>query len=405
MLTIEFDSIQSMGFAVLTLLFGKWIINTFPKLEEYSLPPAIVGGLIFAIVNTILRLANLMVIKIDTEYAMLFMVIYFTTIGFEASLQALVRAKGIVSKFLFVSILAIFVQNFLALGLGKAFGIPGPLALLLGSPALVGGPGTAAAVSPSIEALGFDTATSVGVIAATLGIVLGSVSGGPVASTAIKKHNLSAKDPDASANTGDRYKSHSQRQKMTGERIAVMLYGTLVVIFLGIFVTKLLNFFVGYLVGGISFPLYIGPMIVAATVRNISDARDKPILDDEALGFTSDISLNIFLSLTMVGLELWTILDMAIPMLIIIALEAIITIAFARYVVYKLMGNNYDAAVMTAGFIGFGMGSSSNAMACMQQLTKEYGPSPLAFLAVSIVGALFIDFVNIFMIYGFINFL
>ncbi|KAA9234377.1 sodium/glutamate symporter [Aerococcus mictus] len=403
MITINFDIVQTLGLAVLALFFGKWMTNVFPVLEEYSLPPAIVGGLAFALVNMFLRLTNLVTFNLDTSLSTLFMVVYFTTIGFSASIQALSRAKGVVMKFLFIAIFAIFIQNILALVLGKFLDIPGPLALLLGSPALVGGPGTAAAVSPTIVNLGYDNATSVGIIAATLGIVLGSLSGGPIASGIAKKYSLSAKDENASANTSNRYHRHPQHQRLTAERIGYMLYGTLLVIFVGTFVTEIINTVVGKLVGGITFPVYIGPMIVAATARNISDAKERPILDDAALDVTSDISLNLFLALTMVDLELWTIIDMALPMLLIIVAETVVTLAFARYIVFYTMGKNYDSAVMTAGFIGFGMGSSSNAMACMRQITHEYGASPLAFLAVSIVGALFIDFINIFAIYGFIH--
>ncbi|AMB98564.1 hypothetical protein AWM75_00510 [Aerococcus urinaehominis] len=400
---ITLNLVQTIGLAIISLLVGKWLTSNISKLEEYSLPPAIVGGLAFALVNMVLRLTGLVTIELDTSLTMFFMVIYFTTIGFDASLKALSRAKQVVGRFLLLAVLAIFVQNILALILSKFFNIPGPVALLLGSPALVGGPGTAAAVSPSIAELGYTNASSVGVIAATLGIVLGSISGGPVAAAAVKKYDLSAANDRSSAMTMGNHPRQGRKKPLTGQRIALMVYLIFLVIFAGSYLTQIINASVSHFVDGISFPVYIGPMIVAAVVRNISDARPDPIVDDQAVAVTSDISLNLFLSLTMISLELWTIIDMALPMMAIIALEALATILFARFIVFKVMGQNYDAAVMTAGFLGFGMGSSSNAMACMRQITHEYGPSPLAFLAVSIVGTLFIDFINIFVIYGFIQ--
>ncbi|MGX7106628.1 sodium/glutamate symporter [Hutsoniella sourekii] len=363
MITIQLNLIQTMGLAVLTILFGRWLGRKFPILEAYSLPAAITGGLFFAVINMFLRLFNLVNFELDTSLSSFFMVIYFTTIGFDASFQALLKSKNIVIKFLLISVIAIIVQNILAISLGSLLGIEPLIALLLGSPSMVGGPGTAAAVSPTIADLGFSSATSVGVIAATMGIIMGSVSGGPIGSSLVQRYQLSSTDLDASAQRVEKIKIHEEVDYLTTDRVAKMIYLTFICMFLGTYLTELINWGLGFIASGMSFPVYIGPMIIASIVRNISDNREHAIVDKPAINVGSTLALNLFLSLTMVSLELWTVLEIALPMLLVLLAEMVVTLLFAWFIVYRLMGKNYDAAVMTAGFAGFGMGSSSNAMA------------------------------------------
>lgn len=402
MFEINFNIYQSIGIVVIFIFFGNWLQRRFDWIANLTVPSAILGGLFFAIFNMLIHELDMGAFVIDTSLNEFFMVIYFTTIGFNASFKALGNSRNTVLKFLGLSVVAIFLQNFLAIGVGNIFNIDSLVSLLLGSPALVGGPGTAAAIAPTIQNMGHPEAMTVGLTAASIGIVIGSVTAGSVGNKLIDRHDLSANDPDASNES-----SLSNITENSGELTANRIYKSALLIFLAMFfgsyVTEAINGIMGLFVTGISFPVIIGPMLVACLMRNISDTMNEPFVDTTGVGVISPIALDLFLGLTIVSLELWTIFEIAIPMLIIIALEAVVTILFAYFIVFRFMNKNYDAAIMTTGFIGFGMGSSSNGMAAMRTVTRKHGPSPQAFLTVAIVGGLFVDFINVLIIYGFIG--
>lgn len=407
---LELNIIQSVGIAVLFLTIGKWFVNRVKFLQKITIPAAVVGGLLFAIVNTIFYILDIGAIVLDTTLNEFFMVIYFTTIGFNASLKTIKDSGSIVVKFLLLTIGIIFIQNFVGIISANFLGVDPLLGLILGSPALLGGHSTVAAVSPTLQGLGLDSALTVGITGATLGITIGSITGGTVGSSIVRKNNLSpnVKNVDnqvvENADVAEELTSANE-SNLSYKGISHMIAVTFIAMFIGTFVTDAVNAIMANFVEGITFPVVLGPLLVAAIFRNISDAMDKPFIDTDNLQVVSSNSLDIFLSLTIVGLQLWTIFDVAIEMVVIVLLVALVTFIYSTGLVYRIMGKNYDAAIMTSGFIGFAMGSSSNAMASMRSVTRNYGPSPLAKLTVSIVAGLFADFINILIIYGFLAFL
>lgn len=414
MFSISFSYIQTVGIAVIFLLIGRFLVNRSPKLKNLTIPGAVIGSLIFAFIHLFLNLTDIGQFKLDTSLTDLFMVIYFTTIGLNASFKSLGSSTGNISKLILLTIVGIFLQNFLAIGVGNAFDLNPLLSLLAGSPALVGGAGTAAAVSPTIEAMGFPSAVTVGLTSATIGVVIGSISAGSFGGRLIRRNQLSSKDAATLDDAAQQREAAEERDEDEDDDRATIfsksIYRTICLIFicmfLGSYVTAAINAFIGQFVSGVQFPIIIGPMLVGATIRNLADRYDIEgnVIDLEGISAISNISLDLFLAMTIIALELWTIFDVALPIIIIILLEAVVTIAFAYVVVFRFMGKNYDAAMMTTGFIGYAMGSSSNAMAAMKSVRSKFGASPVAFLSIAIVGGLFTDFINVLVIYGFIGF-
>ena len=406
-MTIHFNMIQSIGLAVIFLLVGKSVKNNISLFSKYAIPSPVIGGLIFSIVHMILRQSNIVVFEFDSTLQTFFQTMFFCTVGFNASLKMLkIGGKKILIFLLIATVLAVL-QNVLAVGLAEFIGINPLLALLTASPSLTGGHGTSAAVAPSIEALGYPEALTVALTAATFGLIAGSILGSPMANRLIVKNNLVNKKKNQLSNENNFDLSIIDNKKTTLDtnKISMAFFQILIAMALGTYLTDALNSFVGKWFNGVTFPAYIGAMLIAAVIRNISDSSTifkSPLEEIEVVG---EVSLNLFLGMALITLKLWHLIDLALPMLILLLTQCIMMYIYGIFVSYPLMGKNYDSAVMVAGLTGFAMGSTSNAMANMNSVTEKYLYSRTAFFIVPIVGSLFIDFINIGIIYGFISFL
>lgn len=384
---------QTTGLAMLLFALGTVLVNKIAFLKKCCIPAPVVGGLLFAILNCVLYMGGIVEITFDTTLQSIFMVWFFTSVGYNASFKLL--AKGAVAVCIFLALAAGMqvVQNLVGVGLAGVFGLDPRLGLCMGSIPLVGGHGTAASWGPMLEDLGCAGANVVGVAAATYGLCAGSLMGGPVAKSLIAKYNLKstakAEAVDADANKVD--KDAYGKQIMTAFVLLIAAAGV------GMYITAFLSKF-------ITLPSYIGPMIIAVIVRNAADMMNIELPSD-AIDASANVCLSIFLSLALMTLKLWQLIDLALPMICILALETVVMFILARFVVFKVMGSDYDAAVLVAGFCGFGMGATPNAMANMQVITEKFGPSPKAYLVVPIVGGMFVDFTNTFILTMFLNFI
>ena len=406
-MTIQLNMIQSIGLAVVFLLIGKSVKKNIPLFSKYAIPSPVIGGLIFSIIHMILRQSNIIFFEFDTTLQTFFQIIFFCTVGFNASLKMLKIGGKQIFIFLIISTVFAFLQNALAVSLAKVIGINPLIALLTASPALTGGHGTSAAVAPSVEALGFPEAMTVALTAATFGLIAGSLLGSPMANRLINKDNLVNKKKSQLSDDVDFDLSIIETKKTTLDtnKISMAFFQILIAMAIGTYLTDALNTFVGQWVNGVTFPAYIGAMLVAAVIRNISDNTTlfkAPLEEIEVVG---EVSLNLFLGMALITLKLWHLVDLAIPILILLLAQCIMMYLYGMFVSYPLMGKNYDSAVIVAGLTGFAMGSTSNAMANMNSVTEKYVYSRTAFFIVPIVGSLFIDFINIGIIYGFISFL
>ena len=405
-MTIQFNMVQSIGLAVVFLLIGKTIKNNIKFFSKYAIPSPVIGGFIFSLIHMILRQNNIISFEFDSTLQTFFQTMFFCTVGFNASLKILKTGGKKIFIFLFIAAGFAFLQNLLAVGISRFINISPLIALITASPALIGGHGTATAVAPSIESLGHPEALTIALTAATFGLISGSLLGSPMANRLITKNNLLNKKK--SDNIEDDFNLsviENKKSLLDANKMSIAFFQILIAMALGTYLTDFLNNFVSQWLNGVNFPVYIGAMIVAAIMRNISD--NSNILESplEEIEVISEISLNLFLGMALITLKLWHLIDLAIPMIILLIAQCIMLYLYGLFVCYPLMGKNYDSAVIVSGLTGFSMGSTSNAMANMNSVTEKYIYSKMAFFIVPIVGSLFIDFINIGIIYGFISFL
>ena len=387
------DVYKTTGLALLLYGLGSYLVKKIDFLRLCCIPAPVVGGVLFAILNLVLHQTGAMFITFDTSLQAVFMVWFFTSVGYNASFKVLAKSALPVIIFLGLAAGMQVIQNIVGVGLAGVFGLDLRLGLCMGSIPLVGGHGTAAAWGPLLEEAGCVGANVVGVAAATYGLVSGSLMGGPIAKSLISKYNLKstakAEVVDPTANLVD--KDEFGKDIMTS---FVLLIGAAGV---GMYLTNFLAQF-------ITLPAYIGPMIIAIIVRNAAESANVKLPLD-AIDASANVCLSIFLSLALMTLKLWELIDLAIPMIVILVVETIVMFFMARFVVFKVMGSDYDAATLVAGFCGFGMGATPNAMANMQSITEKFGPSPKAFLIVPIVGGMFCDLTNTAILTAFLGFI
>ena len=400
MLNIKMDMIQTVGLAVVILIIGRFLRKKVKFFETYCIPSPVIGGFLFAIINLFLRQMNFIIFEFDNTLQSFFMTLFFTSIGFNASWRLLKIGGRKVIMFLIVSIILVILQNILAVGIGYATGVDPLIALLTGSTAMTGGHGTAAAMAPIVEELGHTGAKSVAIAAATFGLIAGSSLGGPLANRLIKGKNLEvvAEEVDNEQIRNDEFLFNNDVKKLDGESFAKAFFIILLAMFIGSYVSTFLNQF-------LKFPSYIGPMIVAAILRNISDHTTKFDLHYEEVHILEDVSLNLFLGMAMISLKLWELSSLAGQLAVLLLAQAVLAWIFIYFITFKLMGSNYDAAVLSAGHAGFGLGATPNGIANMQSVCDKYKYSHIAFFVMPIVGALFIDFFNVAIISGFFSFL
>lgn len=370
MLTIELNMYHAVALGAFLFWLGGVITDKVSLLSRYCIPAPLVGGLCFSILNCILYSMGIASINFDATLQTVFMIMFFTTVGFTVSIPALLKGGKAVILCLAISIVMIPLQNFLGGGLMALFGRDPLLGIGCGSIALVGGPGTAA-----------------------FGLVAGSLMGGPTAKRLIEKHDLrpapvTAGGTTPSAALATDVASEDERFISDSPRFVKGFMLLLLAVGIGNQVSVWLT-----ALTGLTFPAYIGAMLVAVVVRNMIDGVhvSYPAEEIDTMG---NMFLSIFLAMALAGLKLWELIDLAMPMVICLVLQCVVMFLFSYFVVFNVMGRNYDAAVMTAGFIGFAMGATSNAMANMQVVTKKYGPSPVAYFAIPMVGGMFIDFFN-----------
>lgn len=400
MFNIKMDMIQTVGLAVVILIVGRVLRKRVKFFETYCIPSPVVGGFLFAIINLILRETNLVIFEFDNTLQRFFMTLFFTSIGFNASWRLLKIGGRKVITFLIMAIILVVLQNIVAVGVGYFTGLDPLIALLTGSTAMTGGHGTAAAMAPIVEELGHSGAKSVAIAAATFGLIAGSSLGGPLADRLIKRKKLEviAEKVDSEHVKNDEFLFNNDVKKLDGENFAKAFFLILLSMFIGSYVSTFLNQF-------LNFPNYIGPMIVAAILRNISDNTTKFDLHYEEVHILEDVSLNLFLGMAMISLKLWELGNVAGQLAILLAAQAILVWIFVYFLAFRFMGANYDAAVLSAGHVGFGLGATPNGIANMQSVCDKYKHSHIAFFVMPIVGALFIDFFNVAIISGFFSFL
>ncbi|GCD10147.1 sodium/glutamate symporter [Clostridium tagluense] len=398
-MAFKLDMIQAVALAVVVLFIGQKIKNKLEVLDRYCIPAPVIGGLIFAIITLILKLSNILIFDMDITLQKVFMTAFFTTIGYTASLKLLKKGGKGVFIFLGISILLCVLQDFTGVALAKMFGLNPLIGLSTASVPMVGGHGTSGAFGPVFEKAGAVGATTVAMASATFGLIMGSIIGGPLGKRLIEKNNLSY--PMKMINSHD-YKEAAVIKENTEKQLNPDNFmGATSQIFLAMGIGTIISLLLEKT--GRTFPPYIGAMFAAAVLRNISDSTNLYKVYEDEIDIIGGVSLSLFLSMALMGLKLWQLADLAMPLIVMLLAQTILMGCFAYFVTFNLMGRDYDAAVMASGNCGFGMGATPNAMANMGAMTAKYGHAPRAFFIVPLVGSLFIDFCNTGVITMFID--
>lgn len=389
---IQLDILESLGVAIFAFILGSFIKNRVNFFQKFFIPAPVIGGLIISLINLILNQIGFGFFKFDEVIQDFFMNIFFTCIGLACSFKVLKKSGWLGIKLAFAIILLLPLQNLLSVALTYIFGINPLLGVAMGSTSMTGGIGSAVSFGKIMEGYGAINSTSIGVAAATFGILIGSLVGGPVASRLISRNNLKS---TGSKNLNDNSKKiRPISQKTLMDAIVVIALAS----FLGTFINRILA------LTSLNFPYYVGCQFGGLITRNIYDLvkKDSHIDNIEILG---NISLNLFLSLALINLNISAILGLALPMLVIILAQAIFIGIYTSLVTFNLTGRDYDAAVMVAGHCGVGLGQTPNAIANMEAIIEKEGPADVAMFVLPIVLAIAVNLFNPIVITFFINFL
>jgi ESS family glutamate:Na+ symporter len=416
---LTLDVVQTVALGGLALFLGYRIKKAIPSLARYNIPAAVVGGMVVALLTLASWSSGMTLLGFDTSIRQPLQIAFFTTIGFGASLSLLRIGGPLVAFFFMLSTVAAVLQNVVGVMVARLLGEAPLLGVLAGSVTLTGGPATGLAFAPLFERAGVRGAETIAVAAAMMGIVAGGVLGGPIATTLIKRHKLRGGRSRAPSEVPDR--AEAVVEAAAGEPLVPTpkgedveaysllknLVAILVAMALGTWVSLWLNgasvTIPGIGTRQLTLPAYIGAMLVAAAIRNLDDLTRVIGLSQRMLDDLGTVSLALFIAVSLMTLQLWQLAGLALPLTIILLAQVALIVALCLWPIYRFMGRNYDAAVISGGFCGFMLGTTANAMANMETLVERYGPSPKAFLVVPMVGAFFIDFTNAIIISFFLT--
>ena len=420
-MTLDFT--QTLAFAGLVLFVGYGIKRAVPLLTRYNLPAPVIGGLLVAVLITATRRPDWAPITFDTALQAPLMIAFFTTIGFAASLSLLRVGGPQVLRFFLLAVAIAIVQNVAGAATAQLLGQHPLMGVLAGSVTLTGGPATGLAFAPEFAAAGVQGAATLAVASAMVGIVAGGIMGGPIGTALVERRKLrhppaagGAFEPEVAAHVVEAAAGEPAPSAPVGEDVeAYGLLKTLVVILFAMWIGGLVSTWIQgnvrwphFLPGlggrALTLPAYIGAMLIAAIIRNIDDVTGLFGLSQKLIDDLGSVALSLFLALALMSLKLWELAGLAVPLAIILIVQLAVVALVAAFVVFRIMGRDYEAAVMSSGFVGFMLGTTANAMANMEAMVQRFGPAPRAFLVVPMVGAFFIDFANSILITEFLNF-
>ena len=398
---IQLDAVETLAFGGVVLFAGYALCLLIPVLGRYNIPEPVVGGLVMALIALVAYRFDATLVAFDTSLQQPLMVAFFTTVGVNASL-ALLRVSGRqVMVFLALASAFALLQNLLGISVASAFGLHPLFGVLAGSTTLTGGPATGLAFAPLFEQAGVAGAESIAISSAMAGIICGGVIGGPVITLLIRRFKLRPESAVAGVPGGGGAATlqSDEPQDDAGREFAALK--SIVIILIAMWAGSWVG--QGFAALGLTLPAYIGAMLVGALIRNIDDYTGWIGLSVRSTDVIGNVALAMFLAVALMNLRLWELAGLALPLMVNLALQIVLVVLFC-IPVFRLMGRDYDAAVMGGGFIGFMLGTTANAMAVMRTLVERYGVAPRAFLVAPLVGAFFIDFTNALIITGFLNF-
>ena len=412
MTSFELDMIQTAAIGALALFVGMFLTRKVTFLQKFCVPSPVSGGIIFSLLTLALYAWAHIEVSFDGALKDFFMLAFFTSVGFQSDLKVVKQGGKLLILMLLLLVAIISLQNLMPMGITRLMGIDPLVGMATGSISMTGGHGTAGGFAGVLEKMGLQGAGTIGMAAATFGLIAGSMLGGPLAEKIIRTQLTNEQmqpqdeeiDPamagiesDEASPTGRTKRLSTNEQEF--QQYAKALYCLVLVMGAGTIMSWLLA------KTGITFPTYFGALILAAITRNImgiisykddtgKSVKADKLLDMERIISVGNISLAMFLGMAMISLKLWELQSLALPLIIILISQVIMTGFFVRFVAFPLLGRNYDAAVLCAGFCGFGLGATPNAMANMSAVCYKYRYTVKPFLSIPIIGAMFADLIN-----------
>ncbi len=408
---VSLDMLQSTGVGALALVLGMVLTRKVAVLQKFCIPSPVSGGLIFSLITLAIYSFCNIEITFDGTLKDVFMLAFYTSVGFQSNPKVLKQGGKALVLMLLMLIFVITLQNIMPLGIAKLLGVNPLVGMAAGSISMAGGHGTAGGFSSVLEGMGLHGALTISMAAATFGLISGSMIGGPVAERLIRK-KLKAEalepkdydiDPAMAGIESDEASPAGRAQRMSTSELEFQQYARatyyiLIVMALGVMMSRLLQS------TGITFPTYFGALITAAIVRVVVEATPySKCLEMEKIVSVGNISLSLFLGMAMISLKLWELQSLALPLILMLTSQVVMMALITYFIAFRLLGRDYDAAVLVAGICGFGLGATPNAMANMSAVCYKYHYALKPFLIVPIVGAMFVDLFNTGIITAFLN--
>ncbi|MDA9556529.1 sodium/glutamate symporter [Vibrio sp.] len=403
---ISIGAQEAFLFAVAVLILGHVLKLKISALDRYNIPEPIIGGLLVS-VGIAIAYSRGYTMEFDLPLQNTFMLMFFATVGLTANYKQLAKGGAKVFLFLVVASIYIVLQNAVGVGMATALGMDPLMGLLAGSITLSGGHGTGAAwASTFSETYGIHNTLEIAIASATFGLVIGGIIGGPVGNRLCKEHNLKSEYGTSNRlheEHPDIVTYNEQEQDRVTPAKVVEIAGILFVCVVGSGYAY--DFISSLEISWLRIPSFVYALFIGVFITNVIELTKVTKLDMETVDILGTVSLNLFLAMALMSLKLWEIMDLALPFLAILSVQTIVMALFAYNITYRAMGKGYDAAVISSGHCGFGMGATPTAVMNMGSIVGRYGPSPQAFMVVPIVGAFFIDVTNLIIIQGYISFI
>ncbi len=389
----------TLGFVVFFL--GAFLTRKIAFLGDYNIPEPVSGGLAVAVMTWVFFGVTGQQIGFDLEVRDYLLVAFFATIGLNAQIADLFRGGRLLILLLLLTLAFMILQNVVGLLGVSLFGLPLASSVLVGSASLIGGHGTAIAWGPQIEEMtGFGAAAEMGVASATLGLILAALLGGPIAKRLIDRNNLQS-DQSEEPIVGLEFDDQENPDDLINH---VSLMRGMLAVHVAVLIGYILH--LGIIEAGIKLPLFVPCLLVGIAMSNTIPYLFPKIAwpaRTKTLAVISDYCLSVFLAMSLMSLQLWTLTELGGPILAVLALQAVMTVVFILFVFFRLMGSNYQGAVLSAGFAGFTLGATPTAIANMSSVAKRYGPAHLAFIVLPLVSAFFVDLANAVIIQFFVS--
>lgn len=378
---------MTTALAAILLLIGFWIRKKMSFLTKYCIPAPVVGGFLFMFITFAGHQSGAFAFKFDTTFQSPFMVAFFTTVGLGASLSLLKKGGFLLIVYWLIAGIVSIIQNFISIGLANVTGLEYPYALLAGAISMIGGHGAAGSYGSTFSEMGYPAGITVGAAAATFGLIFGVLVGGPVARMLIEKNHLTP-DNSETLDTSVEEINAGHGEKLTNLDVLKNVTAILFCMALGTEISG----WIGKLIG-MSFPSYVGAMFVAMLVRNLNEQFHWYHFRFPLVDGIGDVMLNLYLSMALMSLNLYQLLDLIGPVLLIVVAQVAVLVLLSIFVIFPILGKNYDAAVMCAGLLGHGLGATPSAIVNMTAVKDKYGMSRKAFMIVPIVGAFLVDII------------